>query len=431
MKKMLLLSLGASCILSASVDSLKFSGELRTSYDNLQYKMANGDTKSNDSMLVNRMRLGFKYSPSENSYMTAQVSYNKQFGQTNVSNNGFDSFDWYINEKSSSNELRVRYAYFDYKKDELFGANIPWSIGIGRKNSTQGKLINLRDDDKNTAPLGHIINAEFDGVSLTLHTENILGLKGSLIKLATGRGMSNTNSAISPAPYSNNDLDQPINMAGLNIVPYDNGLLHTEFQATYASNLVDITSSGFDNNGNFNPANYNSTLHQVGDEYLFSFMTSYKIPSFQNLLLFGSVAMTQTKPKDGETMLGSQDSEIGTSVWVGIQKDCMLMDDSKIGFEFNQGSKYWRPFTYAEDTAIGSKIATRGNAYEMYLTKHIDKNLSLQVRYTYIDYKFSGSNGFFGSQTGTPIEISKLGNDIAGSVADNAQDFRAYLKYQF
>lgn len=430
MKKILLLSMAAG-MLMASTETIKVSGDMRVSYDNLQYKMANGDKKSNDSMLTNRMRLGFKYSPNEHSFATAQLSYNKQFGQTNVQNNQFDSFDWYVNEKSSSNELHVRYAYFDYKEDKLFGQNIPWSVGIGRKNSTQGKLINLRDDDKNTAPLAHIVNAEFDGVSFTMNTEQISGLKGSSVKIATGRGMSNTNAAMSPAPYSTNDLNKPINLAGINIVPYDDGKLHTEFQATYASNLVDITSSGFDSNGNFNPANYNSSLKEVGDEYLFAMMSSYKVPNYHNLIVFGSVAMTRTSPKSGETMLGSSDAKTGASIWVGAQQDCLLVKDAKIGVEFNHGSKYWRPFTYGEDTAVGSKIATRGNAYEMYLTKQINKNMSFQARYTYIDYDYSGSNGFFGSQTGTPMKVSSLNGDIAGAVADSAQDFRMYLRYQF
>jgi hypothetical protein len=59
--------------------------------------------------------------------------------------------------------------------------------------------------------------------------------------------------------------------------------------------------------------------------------------------------------------------------------------------------------------------------------------LSFQLRYTYIDYDYSGSNGFFGSQSGTPMKISDIPSttDLAGVVVDKAQDIRAYLRYKF
>jgi hypothetical protein len=136
-------------------------------------------------------------------------------------------------------------------------------------------------------------------------------------------------------------------------------------------------------------------------------------------------------------MLGSTDSQTGYSYWIGTQFPSLISDEGRWGIEFNHGSKYWRPITYGEDTIIGSKIAARGDAYEMYFTEPLVKDiLTFQLRYTYIDYKYSGSNGFFGSQTGTPMTISNsmiipgMG-DIAGSIVDKAQDIRAYIRYKF
>ncbi len=72
--------------------------------------------------------------------------------------------------------------------------------------------------------------------------------------------------------------------------------------------------------------------------------------------------------------------------------------------EYNHGSQYWRPFTYAEDTMIGSKIAARGDAWELNYTYQINEALSFQARYVDIGYDYTGSNGFFGSTTGAAIE---------------------------
>jgi hypothetical protein len=142
--------------------------------------------------------------------------------------------------------------------------------------------------------------------------------------------------------------------------------------------------------------------------------------------------MTKTDPYAGKTMLGSPDSQTGYSYWIGTQMPSLISDEGKWGVEFNHGSKYWRPITYAEDTLIGSKIATRGDAYEMYFTEPlVDDILTFQLRYTYIDYKYSGSNGFFGSTSGTPMAIGDIPSAMQGSIVNKAQDIRAYIRYKF
>lgn len=67
--------------------------------------------------------------------------------------------------------------------------------------------------------------------------------------------------------------------------------------------------------------------------------------------------------------------------------------------------------------------------------------LSMQIRYTYIDYDYTGSNGFFGDTTGTSMKISDIqaaaaaGNPTAqtyaSKIVDKAQDIRFYLRYKF
>jgi hypothetical protein len=87
--------------------------------------------------------------------------------------------------------------------------------------------------------------------------------------------------------------------------------------------------------------------------------------------------------------------------------------------------------TYGEDTNIGSKLAARGDAYEAYFTEYlVDDILSLQLRYTYIDYKYTGSNGFFGNTSGYSELIT---NDMtnANMHVDKAQDIRLYIRYRY
>jgi hypothetical protein len=83
--------------------------------------------------------------------------------------------------------------------------------------------------------------------------------------------------------------------------------------------------------------------------------------------------------------------------------------------------------TYGEDTAIGSKIATRGTATEAYWIKPITKSLSTNIRYTMIDYDYTGSNTFFGYD-GTPMKVSDMS---ANNVVDKANDLRVIIRYKF
>ena len=135
---------------------------------------------------------------------------------------------------------------------------------------------------------------------------------------------------------------------------------------------------------------------------------------------FVSGAFTTSVPKSGYTMLGSSSTETGYSFWTGLIVPDMLTG-GRIGFEYNYGTKYWAPMTWAEDTLAGSKIATRGNAYETYWNLPIVKDsLSAQLRYTYMDYQYKSNVEEFWAdptlQTGDP---------------KSAQDIRIFVRYTY
>ncbi|WP_428737704.1 DUF3373 family protein [Sulfurimonas sp.] len=440
-KMIILSSLVATASLSAAtlnqnvLSKIDIGADYRFSVDSLGYKMASGNEYKNNALLTNRLWLMLGYTEDKHLSFHSKIVYNKVFGQPVVSNVAFDGFDWFGSTTNTDNQVRIKEAYIDYKDDKLFGVNIGWDFGVGRRPTTYNKLLSFRDDEAASSPLGHIVSAEFDGGHLGFNLEKQIGIKGFRVKLAAGRGLSSIDSSISPTPVASSG--ENINMFAINVVTYANKNLHTELQVLRATNLVDITNAGFDNTGTFNAANYDPTLKTVGDISLASYMAMYNISSLKDTKVFASLALSQTDPSSGETMLGSADKKVGTSIWIGTQFPSLISSKGKWGVEYNHGSKYFRPFTYSEDTTVGSKLATRGDAYEIYFTEPLYKGLSCQLRTTYIDYKYSGSNGFFGSQTGTPMALSTLSSamyassDLADSVADSAYDFRAYLRYRF
>jgi hypothetical protein len=80
----------------------------------------------------------------------------------------------------------------------------------------------------------------------------------------------------------------------------------------------------------------------------------------------------------------------------------------------------------------GSKLATRGDAYEFWFNKElIGKKLTAQLRYTYMDYKYTGSNAFFGDG-GTPYDVDSPALRTMGvNPVTKAQDIRLYIRYRY
>lgn len=414
-------------------NNLKFGVDFRTSLDNIQYTMADGSKQENDALFTNRLWLNMSYAANKNLSFVGQLAYNKIFGQraATTASNSMEGFDWISGESAYDDTLRVRSAYFFYTNEELAGVDIPWTFSIGRRPSTEGHLINFRDDVKASSPLAHAINVEFDGASAKFGMEELTGLSGSYFKLCAGRGMSEAEPRFSSVPYTGDGstTTNNIDLGGIIIVPYDDKQYSAGFQYTYANNLIDQSTPGgaMESVGGLHTATAFAMVNGIGEGWS---------DFLDDTMIFISGAMSKTDPYKGagkQGMLGSFDSETGYSYWIGTQFPSLISEEGRWGAEFNHGSNYWRPITYGEDTLIGSKIAARGDAYELYFTEPlVDNILSFQLRYTYIDYDYSGSNGFFGSVTGTPMSMDQaIGAGYGSSIVDKAQDIRAYLRYKF
>jgi len=412
----------------ANKDNLKFDVDFRTSYDNIRYKTASGKTNTNNGLYSNRLWLNMAYAPTKELMFKGTLGFNKAFGASPYNSAGtapqrgygYDAFDWVVNENLTDDTLRVREAYWLWMPT-LAGRG--YTFSAGRRPATNGFLTNLRDDDKAKSPMGHIINMEFDGVSASVKTGDIV--EGSYLKLCLGRGLTNAKARFDQTglDYSTdgNNLDN-MDLIGAIAKLYDDGQ-YTAFAKYYrAFNVIgNDMSSGtptLATFGDMDGAALSLQVSGIGDE----------INDFlDETTVFASVAWSNTRP-DNKPMLGSNDNESGTSIYLGVQMPNLT--GGKFGLEYNHGSKYWRPFTYAEDSMIGSKMAVRGNAYEAYWSQPlIDKIFSMQVRYTYLDYTYTGSNAFFGDG-GTPMTMNKA-QDMGMDPVETAQDIRVYFRYRY
>ena len=414
----------------ANNDNIKFDVDFRTSYDYISYKTVSGKTHTNDGLYANRLWLNMGYAPTSELLFKGTLAFNKTFGASPSNSNGsgmpqrgfgYDSFDWVVSENLTDEKLRVREAFWLWMP--TFNGR-GYTISAGRRPATNGFLINHRDDDKAKSPIGHIINMEFDGVSISAKTGDII--EGSYLKLCLGRGLTNAKARFDQAglDYSteSNNLDN-MDLIGAIAKMYDDGQ-YTAFAKYYrAFNVIgNDMSSGAPVLASFGAMDGAAISFQttgVGDE----------INDFlDETILFASFAYSRTLP-DGKKMLGSIDNQAGTSIYIGAQMPNMT--GGKFGIEYNHGSKYWRPFTYAEDTMAGSKMAVRGDAVEAYWTQPIiGKMFDMQLRYTYMSYDYTGSNAFFGDG-GTPMELKDAQAAGMGDPVETAQDLRVYFRYRY
>jgi hypothetical protein len=441
-------------------DNIKFSADLRTSYDVIDYKINKSANRSN-GIWTNKFTLKMAAQPRNDLVFHGALGVYKAFGSNmSASMNGFQNMDWYADETPSGDaNFRLKEAYFIY-----FGkaGNVPYTVSFGRRPAINGFLTNYRDDDAHPAsPLGHNINMEFDGASFLARTEDLVGLPGSYFKICIGRGNSNADAkypaytgypvmtavhpSVTQTPYVKNNWDSPnMDLAGILMKLYDDGQYTAMFNWFKGWNMM---GANFSYANGTNPSNgYMTNLVDVGDLTggALSFQISGIGDGINDFLddtnFFASFAWSKTDPKgkhnvvnpntgaiySDKEMLGSSKSETGTSYYVGVNFPCMLVDGARWGLEYNHGSKYWRSFTYGEDTLVGSKLATRGNAYEIfYDLPLLDKFLTAQFRYTYIDYDYTGSDMFFGS-TGTPYDV-----DTTPGAVKSASDLRLSIRYRY
>jgi hypothetical protein len=416
--------------------------------------------------------------------LKGQLAYHKAFGAipsdadttTGYPQRGFgyDTYDWISNESLNDDKIRVREAYWLWtpKLDD-----VSFTASVGRRPSTNGFMANLREDDAHDkSPNGHVINMEFDGASAGIKSDVLL--PGMLFKLCLGRGLTNAKSwaneagttlanqsmaATSPNYIEDEDALDTVDMAGFIFIPYDDGqyalkttwyrgfnvpgMVLVDYETAGTQTMVDDTQSwAMKNNGDMDGMAISLQINGIGDEisdflddttFFASYAMSKSHPTSDTLRLAagessataagGAAALTMLGVESG-AMLGSNESKTGTSIWIGAVMPNLT--GGKFGLEYNKGSKYWRPFTYGEDTLIGSKLAARGSAYEAYWSQPLGEAFSMQVRYTYIDYDYTGSNGFFGDG-GTPISMADAKANPYMDPIETASDLRVYFRYRY
>ena len=372
-------------------DNIKFGVDFRNAIDVLDYKNnETGEEHENHSLVTSRLYLTMAASPMDKLTFKGKLAVYNIWGAELYHSEDGPFKSWAGSSKASDTVMRVKEAYFVYT--DAIGEQ-PISFSIGRRPSTDGYLANYRENvTESGSPAAHITNMEVEAAMVKLDWDRFV--PGAYSKVVYGRAHAGElegvygNSPLGRTPYA--ELDSEDEYVDFLVMP---GMLYNDGQYEVMYEWAHIFNTKGKNlsTGEIKIAAGTADLYSlslkvngIGDE----------ISDFlDETTFFISGAYTNYDADKGYTLIGSSDggSESGSSVWTGIIFPDMITENGKIGLEYNHGSKYWTPMTWAEDTAVGSKIAVRGDAYEIYWNFDLFglKYLPSQIRYTYLQHDYT------------------------------------------
>ncbi len=448
MKKILLLVVVALLLtagMAAAADEtswLTIGGDYRFRFDSLKGTVGNfnqfvpppigplvvpttGYTVRDNSFMTNRFGINIKADPMEDVVVKARLVMYKVWGHetsTPFMGNFFADRFGGTNDGTSThapedNTLRVDYAYATV--NNIFDA--PLWFSIGRRPSTGGIPSNLRANQEKIGTAGIpalLVDYAFDGATIGF-APDIAALPGFYGKLCYGRGFSEGFDHVGNAKDSRKNVE----FYGLNVVPFDTDKLHVEVQYDLGKNIFDAPSDG-------------GVTTNLGNIHWLGGVVTAKVA---NLNVFASAAASKTDPNGNTNPFGAglewdslhaKESHMGNAIYIGGRYD---MGRTKVGAEYNRGSKYWISMVPASDDVWTGKLGTRGSVYEVYVIQELNRKpiskkgkAFVKLGYQYYKFDYTSSNNWVGS----PDDIGTANPQFLAPVKD-AQDLYATFEVQF
>jgi hypothetical protein len=362
----------------------------------------------NDMIFMNRFRMTMKAYPVENVSMKARLAMYKISGhQTADPALGMFFADRYgapndgtVGYIPQDSVVRADYAYATV-------SNImdqPLWFSVGRRPSTGGIPSNIRQNTEKMGTAGIpslLVNYAFDGMTVG-YAPDIEALPGAYAKVCYGRGFDSGFQVDAPGAPTLRDTD----FVGVNAAVYDTDDLHAELQWQKGMNIFDAPSD----------AGVSTNLGDI------SWVGGVVMGKVANLNLFATAAMSKTDPNNNLTgpngipmaglmyNAGDKQSRTGNAFYIGGRYD-IDTTGTKIGAEYNHGSKYWISMVPAEDDLWTGKLGTRGDVYEIYIIQSLNRQpvakkgeAFIRLGYQLYNFDYTGSNNWIGS----PVKISDL-----------------------
>ncbi|MCH9739784.1 MAG: DUF3373 domain-containing protein [Epsilonproteobacteria bacterium] len=403
-------------------DNIKFSMDFRSTLDNIEYTYNDysykgedwsGTKAKNDALFTSRVMLNMKSKPlGSNLSFQGQIAAYYIWGAHLFHDEDTPLKTWSASSKAGDTLFRVRRAYFVYSDPDL-----PYAFSIGRRPSSDGFLANHRENNPRPAsPLAHITNMEVDAAMVKLNGDDLI--PGSYVKFVYGRahdgGIESVYDKAGYKPYAQEegDVDENVDFFVTVASLYNDGQYnlmgqHAVIFDTKGARTGTPTGAALPDGSGSNKSLDAGTGHLTGLSLQVEGIGDEINDFLDDTVAFASVARTLYQPDDGHQLLGATDDRTGYSYWIGATIPDMITDAGRFGVEYNHGTQFWTPITWAEDTAIGSKLAVRGDAIEAYWNFNLfgEKHLPAQIRYTHVQHDYTPNVRCTGWVPPTKVDI--------------------------
>jgi len=389
-------------------DRINLGAELRTRVDFYTAKNKAGftETEHNDGQWSNRFRLNMDAEIKKNLLFTGRLAVYKNFADTDSNSFANDS-----NQVTSpgSSSVKLERAYVDWIPE---GLPMPVAITMGRHPSTGGPPADLKENGMRQSTYPSLLfDGETDGMVATIGLERYLGWKSSGLRFAWGKAHQDDNDYVSYLDNSTGGMDDTNVFA-----------LFFESEIPGVRNSVMVLSALRVDDMNGNTAYFYDTntpdIANLGDMDLYGVVVQANNFMDSGFDIFLSTGLNRTHPSGELVTVGAgayggvqagllnddgTTSHTGWAVHTGFRYTIPYkpLNNPKLGFEYNHGSDYWFSFT-SGSSDLYNKLATRGDAYDVYYIQPFNDNLFARVGYTFIDYDYNMSGmhmGDFGDQT--------------------------------
>jgi hypothetical protein len=381
-----------------SADSLFEKGE-NLGFNGVGWGSSKGD-QENDTILTNRFRLNMRVKATEDLEFKGRLAMYKAWGmQSSPTGNISDIpsiFDGNTSRSPNDSALYVDRAFVNW--NNIGGAPVWFSIG--RRPTSDGPPAQLRmnNDNRMATPVAYM-DYPFDGLSLGYgYNWGNDALGSGRVRFCYGRGFEN---GLQDETTNLDDTD----FAGFSWDVMQQGSRFLNIQTFGVYNLFNYPAFTTDTDKYYAMMGPQKDLGQL---YHTSAVYMDKV---SNLNYFVAGGWSHSDP-NGNGMFNdiydiyfnplttgnNTDNENGYSFYAGIRYDIDNLG-LKLGAEYNYGSQYWVSFSPGHDDLYRSKLATRGNAYELYMIydlptgEAISKFAKTFVRlgWQYYDYNYFGS----------------------------------------
>ncbi len=376
-------------------DKIQLGLGMRGEVNSVSTTYANDTTPVNeDPIWRTKLNINMKSKIADNLKFTGRLGMYKNWGDSNTDAMAMASMDAkQARTPDNTSTLYVERAYLDWAMNP--DSTIPVYMTLGRQPSSDGPSYQIKEG---TSRKGTYDALAFDGAADGIvFTANLNQILPGTTSFRVAYGVPNNGSDYNSANMTDTKV------TGVFLDKTFNSIKQDHLIQIYTVNAKDLMG---------NPA-LGSADKNIGDLDITGAM--FEIQNVAGFDFFAHYATNTAKPNGntvdlsgiygaGYNTLGllsstsSTTQTTGNAVWTGIQYT--FNKEWAIGAEYNKGSENWFSFTFASNDPM-NKLATRGTATEVYITKAINKFANFRLGHVAINYDYTGS----GSWLGAPMSI--------------------------